>query len=71
MAKKVKNFEENLARLQEIQASLEQGDVPIEVMLEAYEEGMKLVADMQSYLENAQQKVTDITKKYAQDDEDV
>lgn len=70
MAKKVKNFEENLARLQEIQVSLENGDVPIEAMLEAYEEGMKLVADMQSYLENAQQKVTDITKKYSKDEEE-
>ena len=55
MAKKQKSFEEQLVRLQEIHTTLENGNLPLEDMLIAYEEGMKLVSELQEFLEKTEQ----------------
>jgi len=70
MAKKQKSFDEQLARLREIHTSLENGNQPIEEMLIFYEEGMKLVAELQSFLETTEQRVVDITKRYSSQTEE-
>ncbi len=70
MAKKVKNIEEQLKRLEEIQTTLEAGTAPIEDMLKLYEEGMSLVNDARYFLEQAQQKVTEISNKKGEVDDE-
>lgn len=42
--KKEPTFEEALARLQEIVAKMEQGDLPLQELITQYSEGMKLAA---------------------------
>ena len=70
MAKNNQSFEDQLAKLQSIQSTLERGDVPIEEMLAGYEQGMKLVSELRNFLANAEQRITDITKEYAVQSED-
>ncbi|MFM7773898.1 MAG: exodeoxyribonuclease VII small subunit [Candidatus Kapaibacterium sp.] len=70
MVKKQKSFEEQLTRLREIHTALESGNHSIEEMLLAYEEGMKLVSELQEFLENTEQRVIDISKRYNAQKED-
>ena len=52
-----KKFEELLARLEEIVAEMESGDLPLEKLLAGYEEGMRLVKACGDRLADAEQKV--------------
>jgi len=61
--KKSKPFEEQLKRLEEIVETLDAGDAPIEELLKHFEEGMELVKELRNYLNNAELKVIEITKK--------
>ena len=61
--KKSKPFEEQLKRLVEIVETLDAGDAPIEELLKHFEEGMELVKELRNYLNNAELKVIEITKK--------
>lgn len=54
MSKKTKTFEENLADLEAIVTKLEQGDVPLEEALAAFQEGMILSKDLQKTLTEAE-----------------
>jgi len=63
MAKKTLSFEQQLNRLEEIVAILDEGNIPLDEMLKIYEEGMNLASEMKNYLEKAEQKVIDISKK--------
>lgn len=54
MSKKTKTFEENLADLEAIVTKLEQGDVPLEEALKAFQEGMILSKDLQKTLTEAE-----------------
>lgn len=54
----VNKFEEAMKRLEEIVASLEAGDLPLEESLKAFEEGMKLAKFCSEKLEEAEKKVT-------------
>jgi exodeoxyribonuclease VII small subunit len=53
-----KKFEEAMERLEEIVQTLEQGELPLEDSLKAFEEGMKLAKFCSKKLEEAEKKVT-------------
>lgn len=63
MAKKKKNFEEKLARLEEIIAILDDSDTTLEEMLKVYEEGISLTKELRDYLENAELKIKELSKE--------
>lgn len=51
------DFETSLKRLETLVTQMEQGDMPIEDALKAFEEGIGLTRDCQSILDQAEQKV--------------
>lgn len=51
------NFETSLKRLEALVSQMEQGDMPIEDALKAFEEGIGLTRDCQAILDQAEQKV--------------
>lgn len=69
MAEKL-NFEEAMARLQEIVAKLESGEESLESSMKLFEEGAKLSALCYDTLNKAEQKITELTK-LREDAEDV
>lgn len=58
-AKKL-NFENAMARLQEIVQKLEGGDAPLEEAMALFEEGAKLSALCYNTLDRAEQKITEL-----------
>ena len=60
-------FDKNLEQLDEILRQLEEGTLPLDEALSAFERGVALVRESQKFLDEAQQKVTLLT----QDDEEV
>jgi exodeoxyribonuclease VII small subunit len=65
MAKKSLSFEDKLQEFETLIDKLDQGELPIEVLLDNYERGMALAAELKSYLETSEQRIIDITKKYS------
>jgi len=61
MADKTLNFEQSMARLEEIVTVLERGEAPLEQSLELFEEGSKLLRRCTGLLDKAEQKVTKLT----------
>ena len=59
--KKKLNFEEALARLEEIVSALERGDAPLEESLRLFEEGSRLMKECTDLLNKAEQKVRMLT----------
>lgn len=59
---KTKSFEEAITRLEEIVTTLEAGEVSLEGSLKLFEEGTKLAAACSKQLEEAEQKVVQLTK---------
>ncbi len=57
-----KKFEAALARLEEIVAELERGDLPLEQSLKLFEEGIKLSRLCSKRLEEAERKVEILLK---------
>ena len=51
------NFEEAMARLEQIVRALEGGNVPLDESLTLYEEGVKLVKLCSSRLDNAEKRI--------------
>lgn len=68
MEKELK-FEEKLKRIEEIVEVLDSGETDLEEMLKLYEEGMKLASESREFLDKAEQKIIDISKKYDADEE--
>ena len=60
--KKEKSFEENITRLEEIVSRLERGDVLLADSLALFEEGTKLVTACTGMLDEAEQKVVQLSK---------
>lgn len=58
---KKKTYEEAIARLEEITNQLEKGGIPLEKSLKLFEEGTKLSAYCYKILNEAQQKVTELS----------
>ena len=56
--KKKPNFEQAMARLEEIVNILERGDAPLEQSLALFEEGASLMKQCSTLLDKAEQKVT-------------
>ena len=56
-------FEQSLARLEEVVARLEGGDLPLDEALERYEEGVKLVSSCRADLERAELKVKRLVER--------
>jgi len=62
MSSKSQSFEASVARLDEIVQRMERGDVPLEDALKLFEEGTQLVAACTKLLDEAELKVTRLTK---------
>ena len=62
MAAKKGTFEEDMARLEEIVARLEQGDTPLEEALDLFEQGSKLALQCGKRLDEAEQRVSRLTR---------
>lgn len=58
---KKKTYEEAIDRLEEITGQLEKGGIPLEKSLKLFEEGTKLSAYCYKILNEAQQKVTELS----------
>ena len=58
-------FENLLARLEQIVADMENADLPLEKLLENYEEGMRLVKACGDRLTDAEQKVEILSRAVA------
>lgn len=69
MAKKELKFEEQFKKLQEIVDLLDSSDESIEKLVEKYEEGMALLNNLRDFLNKAEMKVVDISKKYEKNNE--
>lgn len=62
MAVKKLNFEQSLARLDEIVRHLEKGDLPLSDSLKLFEEGTSLINSCSKMLDEAEQKVVKLKK---------
>ena len=62
MAQKKLNFEQSLARLDEIVKHLEKGDLPLSDSLNLFEEGAALLASASKMLDEAEQRVVKLRK---------
>lgn len=60
---KKKSFEEALAKLEQITKELEEGDLSLEEALKSFDEGVKLAAQCNSKLNDAQKKIEILLKK--------
>jgi len=60
--KSLDNFEEKLARLEEITTSLENSEIGLEDSIQLFEEGVKLSKECLSVLEKAELKVITLKK---------
>lgn len=57
------DFEQSLQQLEGLVEQLEQGDLPIEEALKAFEQGIRLTRDCQTILQQAEQKVQLLTEQ--------
>lgn len=57
------DFEQTLAQLEGLVEQLEQGDLPIEQALAAFEQGIHLTRECQTILQQAEQKVQLLTEQ--------
>lgn len=57
------SFEAAIERLEELVAKLEQGDVPLEESLTAFEEGQRLIAYCEKKLQTAEQVLKQLSKE--------
>ena len=63
------NYEKSLKRLEEIVALLEKGNMPLEESLKLIEEGTGLSSFCYTTLNNAQQRVIELTKEDISEEE--
>ena len=56
------NFENNLKKLEELVARMESGDMKLDDMIKAFEEGRKLGDTCQKDLESIRQRIEKVTK---------
>ena len=65
MARKKENFEEALQKLEAIVAKMEEGDLPLEEALKAFEEGVRLAKFCTGKLDEAERKVEKLIRDQA------
>lgn len=63
MAKKKKNYDEAVKRIDEITEILENDEVSLEQSIELYKEGSELIALCEEKLKEAERQITILTKK--------
>lgn len=56
-------YEQAIKRLEEIAALMEAGEIPLDEAIRLFEEGTKLSVLCNQYLEQAEQKITELTKE--------
>ncbi len=61
--KNTPDFEHSLAALETLVSQMEQGDLPLEDALKAFEEGVQLTRQCQEILNEAEQKVQQLVEK--------
>ncbi|UQS86651.1 exodeoxyribonuclease VII small subunit [Nicoliella spurrieriana] len=61
-------FEQNMKKLEQIVQQLEQGNVPLEEALKQFQIGIKLSGDLQSTLNNAENKLTKVMNQNNQEE---
>ena len=59
------NFEDNLKKLEQLVAKMESGDMKLDDMIKAFEEGRKIVDTCQKDLESIRQRIEKVTKSGA------
>ncbi len=57
-----KTFEESMTELEEIVASLEKGDCPLDEAVKLFEKGVKISNECNTALDKAEQKIKILTK---------
>ncbi len=57
------DFEKSIARLEEIVAVLEKGELPLDDMIKLYAEGTKIAGECNTTLEKAQLKISKLTQE--------
>jgi len=62
MAKEKQTFEASVKRLEEIVATLETGEAPLDTLLALYEEGAGLIRNCSNMLDTAEQTVVRLSK---------
>lgn len=58
----VNTFESSMSRLDEVVKLLERGDAPLDKSMELFEEGTSLIKSLSKMLDDAEQKVTLLSK---------
>lgn len=56
------NFEDTMAKLEDIVQALEKGDLNLDDSIKKFEEGMELSKNISTYLENAEKKINILVK---------
>lgn len=54
-------FDQKIKRLEEIADQMDDQETPVEELISLYEEGMKLSRDAKKFLDEAEQKIIDIS----------
>ena len=62
MAKQKRSFEEALTELEAIVDAIETGDVPLEQSIEKYADGIKLIKQCRTILDQAEKKIQLLSK---------
>lgn len=57
------NIEQKMARIEEIVAIIDKGETGLDDSIKLYEEATTLTAECRKYIDSAEQKIIDITKK--------
>lgn len=63
MSEKKASFEEDLARLEALAEQMEQGEMPLEKLMDAYEKGAKLAQSLDERLKAAAARLYEVSKK--------
>jgi exodeoxyribonuclease VII small subunit len=63
---KAQSFEESMSRLEEVVATLEGGELPLDTALARYEEGVQLVRHCRADLEQAELRVRKLVEEVGQ-----
>ena len=62
MAKQEPQFEESLAKLEQIVSAIERGEVSLEESIDKYAEGVKLIKQCRKILDTAEKKIKRLTE---------
>lgn len=64
MAKTRPNYQNMQSELDEIMIALQQPELDVDQAIEYYQRGLELIAELEDYLENAENKVKEIKAKF-------